>query len=185
MDATATQDERRFCGRRSRVVLTPRRWRQVCGKVFRRRRWQESPVTEESAKETVKTIAQGRLGVSGEPVVTTLVCFIYFAREAMGATGTRLSLRPLFLRGRKSLHSSGASRREKVGVRLPGCLKNEIGSKAVSANTRMRRPCESRDPYAVALRFWYAGRRLLLQQTSVVMGPCFRRDDDDGQSRAP
>jgi hypothetical protein len=67
-------DERRFCGRRSRVVLTPRRWRQACGET-RRRWWQESPVTKESAKEPVKTIAQGRPGFSGEPVVTTLVCF--------------------------------------------------------------------------------------------------------------
>jgi hypothetical protein len=30
-----------------------------------------------------------------EPVVITLVCFIYFAREAAGAVGARLSLRPL------------------------------------------------------------------------------------------
>ena len=44
-------------------------------KLFRRRRWQESPVTGESTKETVKTIAQGRPGISGEPVVTMLVCF--------------------------------------------------------------------------------------------------------------
>jgi hypothetical protein len=35
-------------GRRRRVVLTPRRWCQVGGLV-RRRRWQESPVTGESA----------------------------------------------------------------------------------------------------------------------------------------
>src|SRR6267142_3064327 len=28
---TERADERRCCGRRSRVVLTPRRWRQVCG----------------------------------------------------------------------------------------------------------------------------------------------------------
>jgi hypothetical protein len=48
---------------------------------------------------TVKTIAQGRLGVSGEPVVTMLVCFITFAREAAGASGTRLSLRPCFFEG--------------------------------------------------------------------------------------
>jgi hypothetical protein len=34
----------------------------------------------------------------------------------MGAAGTRLSLRPLFLEVRKSLHSSGASRRENAGV---------------------------------------------------------------------
>jgi hypothetical protein len=38
---------------------------------------------------------EGRV-YSGEPVVTTLVCFVYFAREAAGALATRLSLRPLF-----------------------------------------------------------------------------------------
>jgi hypothetical protein len=37
-----------------------------------------------------------------------LVCFLVFAREAAGALGTRLSLRPLFFRGQKVLHSSGA-----------------------------------------------------------------------------
>src|SRR5271166_2816406 len=31
-----------------------------------KRRWQKSPVTGESTKETVKTIAQGRPGISGE-----------------------------------------------------------------------------------------------------------------------
>jgi len=34
----------------------------------------------------------------GEPVATTLVCF-FSAREAAGATGTRLSLRPQLFRG--------------------------------------------------------------------------------------
>jgi hypothetical protein len=33
-----------------------------------------------------KAIAQGRPGESGEPVVTTLVCFFQFAREAAGAS---------------------------------------------------------------------------------------------------
>jgi hypothetical protein len=59
-----------------------------------------------------KTIAQGMPGVSGEPVVTTLVCFIYFAREAAGAAGTRLSLRPLFSEAIRIVHRSGALRRE-------------------------------------------------------------------------
>src|SRR6202043_323722 len=40
-------DERHSSGRRSRVVLTPRRWRQVC-KTICKRRWQESPITGES-----------------------------------------------------------------------------------------------------------------------------------------
>ena len=40
-----------------------------------RRRWQKSPVTGESTEHAVKTIAQGRLGEPGVPVVTMLVCF--------------------------------------------------------------------------------------------------------------
>src|SRR5882724_4263755 len=52
-------------------------------------------VTEESPKETVKTIARGMPGEPGEPVVTTLVCSFYFACEAAGASRARHSLRPL------------------------------------------------------------------------------------------
>ena len=44
-------------------------------------------------------------GRSGEPVVTTLVCFIYFAREAAGALGTRHSPRPLL--GERLTQDSG------------------------------------------------------------------------------
>ena len=49
------------------------------------RRWQESPVTGESTKETVKTIACGNAGCSGVLVVTTLVCYQHTAHEAAGA----------------------------------------------------------------------------------------------------
>src|SRR4030081_2962300 len=38
--------------------------------LIRKRRWQKSPVTGESAKETVKTIACGNAGRSGVLVVT-------------------------------------------------------------------------------------------------------------------
>jgi hypothetical protein len=99
MDALASQDERRYCGLEKSCGPGAPTLASSLRKVFRRRRWQKSPVTGESTKETVKTIAQGRPGQSGEPVVTTLVCFIYFAREAAGATGTRLSLRPLSFEG--------------------------------------------------------------------------------------
>jgi hypothetical protein len=74
--------------------------------VSARRRWQQSPVTGKSTKETVKTIARGKPGRSGEPVVTTLVCSNHFARETAGAAGTRLSLLPPF--SRDDVHSSGA-----------------------------------------------------------------------------
>ena len=84
--------------------------------MIRRRRWQESPVTGESTKETVKTIAQGRPDVTGGPVVTTLVCYFYFAREAAGAAGTRLSLRPLFLEGQGFLQQLGRNARREGGL---------------------------------------------------------------------
>jgi len=50
-----------------------------------RRRWQQARFTGESTKETVKTIAQGRPGISGEPVVTMLACF-YFRTQGCGCT---------------------------------------------------------------------------------------------------
>jgi hypothetical protein len=74
VDATCQKTNGIACGRRSRVVLTPRRWRQVLEKQASRGRWwQTSPVTRESPEETVKTIAQGNAGCLGEPVVTTRV----------------------------------------------------------------------------------------------------------------
>src|SRR5665213_423885 len=50
---------------------------------FHRRGWQESPVTRESAEETVKTIARGMPGVSGVTVVTCLRAF-YFCTQGCG-----------------------------------------------------------------------------------------------------
>jgi hypothetical protein len=71
------------------------------------RRWQESPITGEITKETVKTTARGMPGVSGVTVVTTLVCFFHFAHKAAGASSARHSLRPPMM-GRKVLQDLGA-----------------------------------------------------------------------------
>jgi len=96
VDAADVGDDRHPARvRRSRVVLTPRRWRQAGGGNFAGEGGKQAR-SPKSTKETVKTIAQGRPGVSGKPVVTMLVCFFVFAREAMGASRARLSLRPLF-----------------------------------------------------------------------------------------
>ena len=40
----------------------------------------KSPITREIAEETVKTIVQGRPGISGEPVVTNARVFYHHAR---------------------------------------------------------------------------------------------------------
>ena len=49
-----------------------------------RRRWQKSPITGESTKETVKTIARGMPGDTGVTVVTTLVYFVFYRTRGCG-----------------------------------------------------------------------------------------------------
>jgi hypothetical protein len=90
--------------------------------IFRLRRWQTSPVTGESAKETVKTIARGMPGDSGVTVVTTLVCFSHFAREAAGASRARHSLRPLLAEGGRFEAKLAWRRGEIAGVWLMNSL---------------------------------------------------------------
>src|SRR5258705_11908313 len=48
--------------------------------------------------------------------VTTLVCFVYFAREAAGALATRLSLRPLLIEARTVLANLGRLAPRECGV---------------------------------------------------------------------
>src|SRR5882672_11139311 len=93
MDARAATD---VCGssvRRSRVVLTPRCWRQVGGKC----------PADDGGKRAVhrgelaisrKAIAQGRPECSRCPVCSCALLFAQIAREIAGAARTRSSLRP-------------------------------------------------------------------------------------------
>ena len=46
-------------------------------------------------------------GCPGEPVVTTLVCFFHFAREAMGALALPVFPAPSVVEGRKSYAQLG------------------------------------------------------------------------------
>ena len=63
VDAAATQDERRFCGRRSRVVLTPRRWCQVCERQLSQATVARKPGRRGEREISRKTIARGMPGV--------------------------------------------------------------------------------------------------------------------------
>src|SRR5258705_12984123 len=94
MDARAATD---VCGssvRRSRVVLTPRCWRQVLEKQASwERRWQKSRSQEHEVSR--KAIAQGRPECSRCPVCSCALLFAQIARETAGAASTRSSLRPL------------------------------------------------------------------------------------------
>jgi hypothetical protein len=65
---------------------------------------------EESAKDTVKTIAQGRPGDPARPVIHP-VC-VFWRTDLRVPAGARPSLRPCHDEGRDKKQSSGESRRE-------------------------------------------------------------------------
>src|SRR5579863_5979753 len=96
----------------------PRRWHQLGdeARASRRGRWQTSPVTEESSKETVKTIARGMPDVSGVTVVTNARVFYHHAR-LRALPGARHSLRPLIAEG---IHPRLG--RVSCGERVDACL---------------------------------------------------------------
>ena len=119
-------------GRRSRVVLTPRRRRQVCGRQvgptgcgrasYPQMTVTRKPSTGESAKQAVKTIACGNAGCSGGPVVTTRVLST-FAHEAAGAAGTPAFPTPSL--GRKLLAKPRVHRAAGANARLKGRIRRE------------------------------------------------------------
>ena len=127
VDACRAQDERMEGGRRSRSVLIPRRWYQVGDNALalRRRRRQESPVSGETTKETVKTIAQGMPERFRRPVVDLLVCFFHLHARLRVRRSIRHSLLPLPLRD-DDRQSSGKIRRENAESRH--CEKRELRS---------------------------------------------------------
>jgi hypothetical protein len=77
-DVEKTNDVAR--GRRSRVVLTPRRWCQARRKCPAGDGGKKARFTGESTKETVKTIRAGNAGVFGATCGYLLVCFFHTTR---------------------------------------------------------------------------------------------------------
>jgi hypothetical protein len=77
----------RIRGRQNRVVLTPRRWRQVCGRQLPQATVARKPGHRGERVISRKTIAQGRPGETGGPVVTTLVCLFRFRTRGYGCNG--------------------------------------------------------------------------------------------------
>src|SRR5437773_9466662 len=80
--------------RRSRVVLTPRCWRQAGGRYPAGDGGKRAVHRGERAISR-KAIAQGRPECSRCPVCSCALLFAQIARETAGAASTRSSLRPL------------------------------------------------------------------------------------------
>src|ERR1700730_1995967 len=99
------------CGPRRRVVLTPRRWRQVCGDNSAGDGGKKARSPGRARNKLLKPLRAGMLGVSGEPVVTTLVFFLHLHARLRVHRAPGIP-HALDFRGEGSLHNSGKSRRE-------------------------------------------------------------------------
>src|SRR5260370_13180638 len=109
--------------RRSRVVLTPRCWRQVARKYPRGDGGKQAGHRGERVISR-KTIAQGRRNAPTVPVCSCAFSSCTFAHETAGAASTRRSLRPQL--GGSIVNGSGALRGESVEARLDTVIASEL-----------------------------------------------------------
>jgi hypothetical protein len=111
--------------------------------MFRRRRRQESPVSGESAKETVKTIRAGNAGRLRRPAVTTLVCFLV-SHARLRVRAARPAFPAPFFSGAIILHGPGAVQaagmRRRVKASLRGASATKQSSLCHSGARRSREP---------------------------------------------
>ncbi len=119
-DTSSTRTRDVASGRPNRVVLTPRRWRQVLWRhvgptgrghsIFARRRWQKSPVTGKRTTYAVKTIACGNAGRFR--CTRRYSCASTTTKRARGRGCSGHPAFPTPSLGGRFINASGASRRE-------------------------------------------------------------------------
>jgi hypothetical protein len=102
----SSPDENVCSGRRSRVVLAPRPWRQTGG-IYPAGDGGNKRRSPGRARISRNTIARGKPGCPGCTCGLTRVLFSTFAHGTAGAVGARLSLRPLISEGAKNSQNPG------------------------------------------------------------------------------
>src|ERR1700694_4720846 len=98
------------CGRRSRVVLTPRRWCQVGGKMIPAATVARKPGHRGEHGISCKTIARGMPGETGVTVVTTLACLFLFYMRGCGCIERPAFPAPSLIEGQRSESGRAKSR---------------------------------------------------------------------------
>ena len=136
MDASGAAKTRAlFRGRRSRVVLMPRRWHQVGGKCPADEGGKKARSPGRARRKPLKPLRRESRMFPVEPVVLP-PCF--FCTGPTGAIGTRLSLRPL--------NEEGGTNRPNLARNMRRDREGAWIFTECEHTTLRRRPCESRDP---------------------------------------
>jgi hypothetical protein len=147
MDVKVPQDERHLSGRRSRVVLTPRCWRQVLKKLA----LLGGDGGNKAGHRGEHVISRKPLRREGRMLPLNLYARVrffkcIFAHETAGAARTRSSLRPLYF-GRNDLQNSGAACREKARL----CLEPSTSLRGALATKQSSSPMWPLDCVVAAL----------------------------------
>ena len=179
MDAKVATDERDSSGRRSRVVLTPRCWRQVREKQnFSGATVARKAVHRGELEVSRKPLRREGRDASAEPVCScAFLCACLHTRpRVQRAPGFPCAL--LFL--------SRAAIDAKLGRIAPReCGRTSSRCMTIkSENSPQRRPGQvsaserrSGTHTALCLRYNAMDDAIFAKLTPVAMGPCFRRDD--------
>jgi hypothetical protein len=115
MDAVVWPDERRQCGRRSRVVLMPRRWHQVDGGNSANDGGKQARSPGRARRKPLKPLRGECRAFFGVTVVTMLVCFL-LCTQGCGRAERPAFPAPSMLKGGRYLDNSGVLRRENARV---------------------------------------------------------------------
>ena len=140
-------------GRRSRVVLTPQGWRQVCGGKSARPGSDNALIRNDgdnkawspgrARRKPLKPLRAGMPGESGGPVVTMLVCYFTFRTRGRGCIGRPAFPTPSHVEA-KDACTTRAHRAARSRTRtFLGCLKIESETCIIRA-AHARRLCAER-----------------------------------------
>jgi hypothetical protein len=138
------------CGRQSRVVLTPRRWRQVGERNFADDGGKQARSPGRARNKLLKPSRAGMPGDPGATVVTNARAY-YSTRAAAGATGTRHSPLPhwgsahaLCWAKDSSITRASHAARMRICVCVPRMLRNALLLRRGAL--LIRGPCSTRVP---------------------------------------
>src|SRR6202047_2320046 len=112
------------CGRRSRVVLTPRRWRQVGGGNSADDGGKQARSPGRARRKPLKPLRRECRVNRCDRGDYARVLFLFCTRGCGRYPSARHSLRPLIFRGEGCMHSSGASR----AARKRGCVLTSLSA---------------------------------------------------------
>jgi hypothetical protein len=188
-------------GRRSRVVLTPRRWRQVLRSDAQSDGDNKARSPGRARRKSLKPLRAGMPGCPGEPTVTTSCALYPFCTRDCGCIKRPAFPTPFSGKAEKILHNSDAfAPRERGSVRCRRCMLVDVviasaakqssfllsltmdcfAALAMTPTGRPGQVSSERDPGTITTESSFCADVINQHPSTRAtrrMGPCVRSDD--------